>query len=160
MFSIGDKIVYPMYGAGVISSIEEKEVLNERKKYYIMNMIVSNIDIMIPVDRICKLGIRYIIEKSQVDEVISILKNAQSQIEEKWNKRYRDNLDKIKTGDIYEICLVIKMLSMQERKKPLSTGEKKMLTEAKDMISSELALVLDKDFTQMKELIEKWVNND
>ncbi|OPJ54931.1 CarD family transcriptional regulator [Alkalithermobacter paradoxus] len=160
MFSIGDKIIYPMYGAGIIESIEEKQVLGERKKYYIINMIISQIEISIPIDNICKLGIRYIIDENQVDEIISILKHENIDIEEKWNKRYRDNMDKIKTGDIYEIAIVVRDLIAQDRKKGLSAGEKKMLSEAKDMISSELSLVLDKDTQEIKNLIEMWVNID
>ncbi len=160
MFSIGDKIVYPSYGAGVINSIEEKEVLGERKKYYILNMVISQIDIMIPIDNINKLGIRHVIEKSHVEDVIKILKDEKGDMDEKWNKRFRDNMDKIKTGDIYEIAVVVRDLMLQDGEKGLSTGEKKMLNDAKDMLISELTLVLEDEKDEVKKIIENCINLD
>lgn len=160
MFSIGDKIVYPNYGAGIIHSIEEKEVLGERKRYYILHMVISQIDIMIPIDNINKLGIRHVIDESQIEDVVKILKDEKGTMNEKWNKRFRDNMDKIKTGDIYEIASVVRDLMLQEKEKSLSTGEKKMLSDCKDMLISELTLVSNEKKEVVKNLIEKCVNCD
>ncbi|SHK21100.1 CarD family transcriptional regulator [Tepidibacter formicigenes] len=160
MFSIGDKIVYPSYGGGVINSIEEKEVLGERKKYYILDMVISGMEIMVPIDNINKLGIRHVINKSQVEDLMKILKDEQGDMDKKWNKRYRDNMDKIKTGDIYEIAVVVRDLMIQDKEKGLSTGEKKMLNDAKDMLISELVLALNESSENVKNLIENIMNAD
>ncbi|SHH44266.1 CarD family transcriptional regulator [Tepidibacter thalassicus] len=160
MFNIGDKIIYPSYGGGIINSIEEKEVLGERKRYYILKMVISEMEIMVPVDNINNLGIRHIIDKSQVEDLIKILKDEQGNMDKKWNKRYRDNMDKIKTGDIYEIAVVVRDLMIQDKEKGLSTGEKKMLNDAKDMLISELVLVLNENAEKVKELIDNTVIND
>lgn len=160
MFKIGDKIVYPNYGAGVIHSIEEKEVLGERKKYYILHMVISQIDIMVPIDNISKLGIRHIIDEVKAEEVFEILKDEKGTMNEKWNKRFRDNMDKIKTGDIYEIASVVRDLMLQETEKSLSTGEKKMLSDTKDILISELVLTLNIDKEEMKIKVENCINLD
>ncbi|WP_099191061.1 CarD family transcriptional regulator [Tepidibacter mesophilus] len=160
MFNIGDKIVYPNYGAGIINSIEEKEVLGETKKYYILNMVISEVEIMIPIDNINKLGIRHIIDNDQVNELMDIIKDEKGDMDQKWNKRFRDNMDKIKTGDIYEIAVVVRDLMIQDKQKGLSTGEKKMLNDAKDMLISELTLVLGDKAENVKELIESSIKSD
>ncbi|MCT4508927.1 MAG: CarD family transcriptional regulator [Tepidibacter sp.] len=160
MFNIGDKIVYPNYGAGIINSIEEKEVLGEKKKYYILNMVISEVEIMIPIDNINKLGIRHIIDNEKVEDLMNIIKDKKGDMDQKWNKRFRDNMDKIKTGDIYEIAVVVRDLMIQDKQKGLSTGEKKMLNDAKDMLVSELTLVLDDTSENVKELIESNINID
>ena len=160
MFKIGDKIVYPNYGAGIIHSIEEKEVLGERKKYYILHMVISQIDIMVPIDNISKLGIRHVIDEAKTEEVFEILRDEKGTMNEKWNKRFRDNMDKIKTGDIFEIATVVRDLMLQEAEKSLSTGEKKMLSDSKDILVSELVLSLNRDKEDIKNLVEKCINFD
>jgi len=160
MFNIGDKIVYPNYGAGIINSIEEKEVLGEKKQYYILNMVISEVEIMIPIDNINKLGIRHIIDKDQLEKLMNIIKDEKGEMDQKWNKRFRDNMDKIKTGDIYEIAIVVRNLMIQDNEKGLSTGEKKMLNDAKDMLISELTLVLNDNSENVKELIESNIKLD
>lgn len=160
MFKIGDKIVYPNYGAGIINSIEEKEVLGEKKQYYILNMLISAVEIMIPIDNINKLGIRHIIENDKIEELMNIMKEEKGEMDQKWNKRFRDNMEKIKTGDIYEIAVVVRDLMIQDNQKGLSTGEKKMLNDAKDMMVSELTLVMNDTSENVKKLIESNIRLD
>ena len=140
MFNVGDYIVYPMHGAGTIDAIEEKDILGQRQTYYIIRM-PGEVKVMIPTTQADKVGIRSIIDKTQAVKVFDILGEDETQTEMNWNKRYRENMDKMKTGDIYEVADVVRNLSIKQKDKGLSTGEKKMLTNAKQILVSELALV-------------------
>lgn len=153
MFNIGDKVVYPMHGAGVIEGIEEKEILGEKRKYFIMRMPIGDMKVMVPVDNIEEVGVREIINTSDLDKVISILKGNKTAMPQNWNRRYRINMDKIKSGDIFEIAAVVRNLLMMDMEKGLSTGERKMLGSAKQMLLSEMVLVVDSDIDKVEELV-------
>lgn len=154
MYKLGDKIVYPMHGAGIIESVEEKEILGKKKEYYILRMPVGEMKLMIPVDNVQKIGIRNIIDREQIEEVISILEEETSLEDLNWNKRYRNNMEKIKSGDIFEVAEVVRDLSCREKIKGLSTGEKKMFSNAKQILISEIALVKNIGSTKVQEEIE------
>ena len=139
MFNVGDYIVYPMHGAGTIDAIEEKDILGQKQAYYIIKM-PGEVKVMIPTAQAEKVGIRGIIDKAQANKVFEILGEDETQTDMNWNKRYRENMDKMKTGDIYEVADVVRNLSFKQKEKGLSTGEKKMLTNAKQILVSELAL--------------------
>lgn len=141
MFSMGEKIVYPMHGAGIIQSIEEKEVLGQKKKYYIMWMSNDNINVMIPIDSIDDFKIRKIISYSEYLNVIDRLKETDIDELDNWGVRYRNNVDKIKKGDVYDLADVIKSLAIREKKKSLSSGENRIYELAKEILFSELTLV-------------------
>ena len=153
MFNIGDKVVYPMHGAGIIESIEEKEILGEKRKYFIMRMPIGDMKVMVPVDNVEDVGVREIISKEDMDKVISILKGSMSSMPQNWNRRYRINMDKIKSGDIFEIAAVVRNLLMMDMEKGLSTGEKKMLGSAKQMLFSEMVLVRDQEVEEIEKLV-------
>lgn len=153
MFNIGDKVVYPMHGAGVIEGIEEKEILGEKRKYFIMRMPIGDMKVMVPVDNVEEVGVREIIDKDQLERVLSILKGSMSSMPQNWNRRYRINMDKIKSGDIFEIAAVVRNLLMMDMEKGLSTGEKKMLGSAKQMLFSEMVLVSDKTIDEIEETV-------
>ena len=135
MFNIGDKIVYPMHGAGRICSIEEKDILKEKQTYYILEM-PGEVKVMVPTAKAEEIGVRNIIDKDSVSKVFSVLEKDETVMDKNWNKRYRDNMDKLKTGDIYLIADVVRNLSFKQKEKGLSTGEKKMLTNAKQILVS------------------------
>lgn len=139
-YNIGDKVVYPMHGAGIIESIEEKKILNEKQKYYIMKMPLGDMKVMIPTENILEIGIRDVIEKTEALSVIDAFKEYGADTNSNWNRRYRENMLKIKTGDILEVAYVVKTLMLREKKKGLSTGERKMLNTSKQILISELAL--------------------
>lgn len=160
MFNIGDKVVYPMHGAGVIEGIEEKEILGEKRKYFIMRMPIGDMKVMVPVDNVEEVGVREIIDKKDLDKVISILKGNKTDMPQNWNRRYRINMDKIKSGDIFEIAVVVRNLLKLDMEKGLSTGEKKMLSSAKQMLLSEMVLVSEFDMEKIEELIIEAVTND
>jgi len=140
VFEIGDKIVYPMHGAGVIEAIEEQEILGEMKKYYVLKMPIGDMKVMIPTHSVGDIGIREVIGEDEVEKVFAILGDTSVNINSNWNKRYRENMLKIKSGNIYEVADVVKSLVLRERDKGLSTGERKMLNSAKQILLSELIL--------------------
>lgn len=154
MFNIGDKIVYPMYGAGVIESIEEKEVLGIKKKYYIMRLPIDNMKVMIPLDSMEDFRIRSVISYEEYKNIIDIFKKHYDGFLESWSKRYRSNMEKIKNGDIYGVAEVVKELMLREVKKGLSTGEKRILESAERILYSELMLVSGMEFESIKSIIK------
>lgn len=159
MFNIGDKVVYPMHGAGVIVDIEKKEILGEIKNYLIMKMPIGDMKVMIPVDNVVDIGVRSIIDHKAIDEVVEILKGHKTTMPDNWNRRYRMNMDRIKSGDIYEIADVVRNLMMLDNEKGLSTGERKMLTNAKQMLLSEICLVKDLSIEEVDDLVSNYVLN-
>ncbi len=139
-FNVGDKVVYPMHGAGIIEAIEEKEVLGERQKYYIMRMPIGEMKVMIPMDSVAEVGLRQVIDEEGVSRVYDILRGEKSSMSQNWNRRYRANMEKIKSGDIFEVAEVVRNLAIRDREKGLSTGERKMLDNARQILISELVL--------------------
>ncbi len=158
MFNVGDKIVYPMHGAGIINDIEEREILGEAKKYYIMEMPIGDMKVMVPLDKVDEVGVREIISLEEMEEVMGILKDDRSKMPKNWNRRFRSNMDKIKSGDIYEIAIVVRNLMILDLEKGLSTGERKMLSDAKQMLVSEMILVYDKTIEEVEEIIEESID--
>lgn len=139
-FNIGDKVVYPMHGAGVIEAIEEREVLGDKHEYYIMKLPIGEMKVMIPRHNVEEIGIRQIIDDEGIKQVFDILHGDQSKMSQNWNRRFRANMEKIKTGDINEVAEVVRNLAIRDRDKGLSTGERKMLDNARQILISELVL--------------------
>ena len=154
MFSIGDKIVYPMHGAGIIEKIEEKKILGEIRKYYILNVPYGDMKIMIPVDSSREIGIRSIISDEELGCVLELLSGETSEMSTNWNRRYRENMEKLKTGDVLEVAEVVRNLMRTDRQKKLSTGEKKMLTNAKQILSSEIILIKGIELSEANNIID------
>lgn len=154
MFTIGDKILYPMHGAGVIQEIEDRDILGETRQYYIMRLPFDDMSVMIPVDNSMDIGIRPVITASEVDMVFFVLRGETSQMSCNWNKRQRENMDKLKSGDIMEVAEVVRNLIRADRLKKLSTGEKKLLANAKQILESELILAGDIDPQKIDHLVE------
>ena len=157
MFNVGDKIVYPMHGAGVIDAIEEKDILGEKQAYYILKM-PGEVKVMVPTAKADEVGVRNIIDKESADKVFGILEQDETDMDKNWNKRYRDNMEKMKSGDIYEIADVVRNLSFKQKEKGLSTGEKKMLNNAKQILVSELVLAEHSSQDEVERLIENKIN--
>lgn len=158
MFSVGDKIVYPMHGAGTIDSIEEKDILGEKQSYYILKM-PSDVKVMIPTAKAEEVGVRNIIDKQSAEKVFKILGQDETEMDKNWNKRYRNNMDKMKSGDIYEVADVVRNLSFKQKEKGLSTGEKKMLNNAKQILVSELVLTEHATQDEIEDIVENKINN-
>lgn len=154
MFKVGDKVVYPMHGAGIIEAIEEKEVLGEKKRYYVLHFPVGDMKVMIPIATCREVGLREIISEEGVQRVLHILKEDGSIMSSNWNRRYRANLEKIKTGDIFEVAEVVRNLFQRDKEKSLSSGERKMLENARQILISELALAVEMEEEKAKLLVE------
>ncbi|MDD2572966.1 MAG: CarD family transcriptional regulator [Bacillota bacterium] len=158
MFNIGDKVVYPMHGAGIIESIEEKEILGNKQKYYIMRMPIGNMKVMIPLESVSDIGLREVINKEQVETVVEVLRQNKTSMPNNWNRRYRVNMDKIRSGDILQVADVVRNLMLRDKEKGLSTGERKMLNNAKQILVSELVLVNNMDEDEIESMIEGIIN--
>ena len=158
MFNVGDKVVYPMHGAGTIEGIEEKDILGEKQAYYIIKM-PGEVKVMVPTAKAEGIGVRDIIDKETAGKVFKVLETDSTQMDMNWNKRYRDNMEKMKSGDAYEIADVVRNLSFKQKEKGLSTGEKKMLLNAKQILVSELTLAENSNKEQMEELVNNTINN-
>ena len=157
MFKVGDKVVYPLHGAGKIESIEEKAIMNERQSYYIIKM-PGEVKVMVPTAKAEEIGVRYVIDEETAGKVINILEHDSTEMSMNWNKRYRDNMERMKTGDIYEVADIVRNLSFKQKDKGLSTGEKKMLLNAKQILVSELALAETKERDEVEKLVDNKIN--
>ena len=154
MFKIGDKVVYPMHGAGIIESIEEREVLGEKRQYYVMHLPVGNMKLFIPLNNVENLGLRNVISPTMVKDVLEVLRTKDTAATLAWNRRYRANLEKIKSGNIFEVANVVRSLAQRDNEKGLSTGEKKMYENACQILISELVLTEGSE----EEAVRQWLS--
>ncbi len=145
-YSIGAKVVYPMHGAGVIESIEEREIMGVKQKYYIMRIPIGDMQVMVPMQNAEEIGLRQVISPEAADSVLNEFKACTVSMDSNWNKRYRDNMTKIKSGNTSDVVCVVKNLMYRDKLRGLSTGERKMLSNAKQILVSEL--VVAKSCTQ------------
>jgi len=158
MYNIGDKIVYPMHGAGVIESIEEREILGKKQSYYVVKIPIGEMKVLIPIKNVDGIGIREVISEEDADKVFLILKNKALPSNTNWNKRYRENMSKIKSGNIFEVADVVRCLMLRDKLKGLSTGEKKMLNSAKQILISELVLAKNMNPMEIEGMIDKYIS--
>ena len=157
MFQVGDNIAYPMHGAGTITLIDEKEVLGETHKYYHVTLPYSKMTVMIPVDNSDRIGVREIIGQEQIQGVLDVLESDTDPMPTNWNRRFRENTEKRKTGIIYTVAGVVRNLVRSDRTKKLSTGEKKLLSNAKQILESELVLAGGYTLEDADELVESHI---
>ena len=157
MFNVGDKIVYPMHGAGTIDAIEEKDILGEKQNYYIIKM-PGEVKVMVPISKAGDVGVRSVINKEEAGKVLEILEANETEMSNNWNKRYKENMDKMKSGSIYEVADVVRNLSYKQKEKGLSTGEKKMLNNAEQILVSELVLAEHASENEVENLVENKIN--
>lgn len=155
MYKTGDKILYPMHGAGVIKKIDKREILGEVKEYYLLNVPCGDMEVMIPVDNCEDIGVRHLVSREELESAISVLSLESSEMSGNWNKRYRDNMEKIKSGEIKAVAEIVRNLTRINRENKLSAGEKKMLSNARKILQSEVMLVLDIEEEEAIDIIEK-----
>jgi CarD family transcriptional regulator len=142
-FAIGDNVVYPHHGAGQVIKKEEKDILGEKRQYLTIKILHNDMTVMVPCENAGKAGLRRVIDEETVKKVLSVLSDDVSEMPKNWNRRFKHNRDKIKTGDIYELAEVVRNLAIREQDKGLSTGEKQMFTRAKKILASELMYALE-----------------
>ena len=145
MYKIGDSVVYPMHGAGVIVDIEKKEILGKMQSYYVMRMPIGDMKVMVPVENAVEVGMRDVIAADVAQNVLKAFRTVETDVIQNWSKRFRENMVKIKSGDIFEVAAVVKSLMLRDRQKGLSTGERKMLTNAKQILISEIVVATGSD---------------
>ncbi len=143
-FQIGDNVVYPHHGAGQVIKKEDKEILGEVRQYLTIKILHNDMTVMVPCENAGKAGLRRVIDEDTVKKVLSVLTDDVSEMPKNWNRRFKHNRDKIKTGDIYELAEVVRNLAVREQDKGLSTGEKQMYTRAKKILASEMMYALEK----------------
>ena len=144
-FEIGDNVVYPHHGAGQVIKKEEKDILGEVREYLTIKILHNDMTVMVPCENAGKAGLRRVIDEETVKKVLAVLSDDVSEMPKNWNRRFKHNRDKIKTGDIYELAEVVRNLAIREQDKGLSTGEKQMYTRAKKILASEMMYALEKD---------------
>ncbi len=154
MYKIGDKIVYAVHGAGTIVDIQEIEILDNTQKYYILLLPINDIKISIPESEINSGKIRPIISKEEGKRVMDILRSERTAMSSNWGKRYRENLEQLKSGDIFEIADIVRNLTILDSEKSLSASEKKMLNDAKRVMVSELVIVGSMTKEEASEMID------
>ena len=144
-FEIGDNVVYPHHGAGKVIRKEQKEILGERREYLTIKILHNDMTVMVPTENAALAGLRRVIDEETVQKVLAVLQDECSEMPKNWNRRFKYNRDKIKTGDIYELAEVVRNLAIREAQKGLSTGEKQMFTRAKKILCSEMMYALEMD---------------
>ena len=154
MYQVGDKILYPMHGAGIIKKIEKREILGSVKDYYILHVPCGDMKVMIPVDNCEIIGVRPIVSEEEIRSAVEILKQESTPMTGNWNKRYRENMEKIKTGDITLVAEIVRNLTRIDRENRLSAGEKKMLTNVRKILQSEIMLVRNIDEQEARRIID------
>lgn len=155
MFSVGDLVVHPMHGAGVIDAIVREKVAGSTQDYYVFKMPVGGLLLKIPTANIQAIGIRSIIQRPEAEALIEAIPSMPVEENSNWNKRYRENMARLKSGDLYEVARVIKGLLFRERKRGLSNGERKMLHSAKQILLSELVLAEDSGYEELEKRVER-----
>ena len=155
MYNVGDKIVYPMHGVGLIDAIEKKVVLGKRAEYYMINIVNSGMKVMIPVKNADEIGIRSIISKREIKKVLGLLSKDENTSVDDWKERYQNNIDKVKSGSIYEVSEVARDLYRRGTEKELSIMERKLYENAYQLVAHELALSKDIDIEEAGNLVSE-----
>lgn len=156
MFKVGDLAVYPAHGVGVIERIETQEISGSSQDFYVMRILDNDMIIMIPTRNVNSVGLREIIQKKEVHKLYSILKKRDVPVDNQtWNRRYREYMDKIKTGSVYEVAEVYRDLLMLKIEKELSFGERKMLDTARSLLVKEISLAKQVAESQIERDLEK-----
>ena len=138
MYEVGDKVVYPHHGAGTVVKKEQREVLGQKREYLTIRIEHNDMTVQVPAENAEKVGLRTVIDEDMVTVVLKALTGSGTQMPKNWNRRFKHNRDKMKTGDIFELAEVVRNLSLRDHEKGLSTGEKQMFVKAKKILVSEL----------------------
>ena len=155
MFQIGNRIVHPLHGAGVIEDIVERTIDGAPQQYYAMRPMLGDTQLFIPVDACGKLGVRPVCSRDEAEQLLQRLDRVTRSEEKGWNQRYRENMLHIRSGNLSEVAQVIKSLAARDRERGLSTGEKKMLVSARQILASELSVALDRPLAAVEQIIEE-----
>ncbi len=159
-YHIGSKVVYPMHGAGVIEAIEEREIMGVKQNYYIMRIPIGDMKVMVPMQNAEEIGLRDVISGDEADRVVEEFKTCPTDMDSNWNKRYRENMQRIKSGNIYDVVYVVKNLMCRDKIRGLSTGERKMLSNAKQILLSELVVAKSQEQKKFEILFDEIIKKE
>jgi len=154
MYSVGDKVVYPHHGAGMITGIEQRVVLGRQRDYLTIQILHNHMTAMVPVENADRAGLRRVVGTEVVDEVLAVLGSRPTRMPKNWSHRYKHNRDKLKTGDIFEVAEVVRNLAISHAARDLPTGEKQLFTKAKRILASELMYARDLDEDEAMAFLE------
>lgn len=154
LFEVGDKVLYPMHGAGVIKSIEEKEISGNVMEYCVITIPISKMDVMIPTQNLEKVGIRKLVDKQTLKDILFDYHNEDPDLSLSWRQRYNKNMEKMKTGDLHQNTEVVRELVHRSKEKALNASEKQMLNDARRIVISELTLIKEISENQAADLLE------
>ncbi len=155
MFHKGDKVVYPHHGAAVIEDLVERELQGEKRTYFKLKLAQGDLTLMVPVDNTAEVGLRGVVSKREVKKVFEVLREEESQMPTNWSRRFKTNVEKIKSGDIYQVAEVVRNLSIREKAKGLSAGEKRMLSRARQILISELTFAFDQPEVEVEGMLDR-----
>ncbi len=155
MFRKGDKVVYPQHGAAVIEDLQEREMFGERKSYFVLRLAHQDLTLMVPVDNTEQVGLRQVVSKREVKKVFDILKEEETTVATNWSRRWKNNVEKVSSGDIFKVAEVVRNLSIREKEKGLSAGEKRMLARARQILISELTFAVDSTEEKAEAMLDK-----
>lgn len=155
MFRVGDKIVHPMHGAGIVDEIVTRKVNGVLRDYYSLRLPVGGMLVMIPTENCGEIGVRAVLTAEEADRVLGEIADIQVELEPNWNQRYRENMLRLKSGDLLEVSKVVKCLMLRDSRRGLSTGERKMLHSAKQILVSEISMAHDIPYEEAELRINK-----
>jgi CarD family transcriptional regulator len=144
-FAVGDKVVYPHHGAAIIEGKEKRAFDGKKTDYFILRITYGDLKVSIPVDKADEIGLRDVINDEEVEEVFAVLRKKEARMPTNWSRRFKNHVEKLKSGDIYQVAEVVRNLSLREADKGLSAGEKRMLARARQILVSELTFALNVD---------------
>ena len=159
MYKVGDKVVYPHHGAGTVVKKEEREVLGQQREYLTIKILHNDMTVNVPCENVEKVGLRKVIDEAMVEQVVKALTGNGTVMPKNWNRRFKHNRDKMKTGDVLELAEVVRNLSLRDHEKGLSTGEKQMFVKAKKILASELMYAKGMDAEEAAEWLEDVLSN-
>ena len=150
-FRVGDRIAHPMHGAGVIDSVVKRKINGTERDYYVLKLPAGDMLVMIPVDTSAEIGVRPIVDADEAEKILGSIPGLEIEMTQNWNKRYRENMLKIKSGNLLEVAAVVKGLMQRDKERGLSTGERKMLPSAKQILISEIVLSESASYEEVEE---------
>jgi CarD family transcriptional regulator len=154
-YRVGDTVVYPHHGAAVIEKREKRSLQGEERDYLVLRLTYGDLTLMVPADATEEVGLRSVVSKKEVEQVMDVLKARDGSMPTNWSRRFKANYEKLRSGDIFEVAEVVRNLSLREQEKGLSAGEKRMLTKAKQILVSELAAAIKKSDEATEALIDE-----
>ena len=154
-FDVGDRVVYPQHGAAVIEKRERKDFFGEEKEYLVLKVAYGDLTVMVPADNTDEVGLREVINDEEVEEVFAVLGKKEARMPTNWSRRYKNHVEKLKSGDIYQVAEVVRNLSIRDKDKGLSAGEKRMLNRARQILVSELTFALNVDEEQAEKKLNE-----